>query len=30
MTSEVITDARFGLGGPENPQVSILEAVGAI
>ena len=30
MTSEVKTEAKFGLGGPENPWVSIFEAVGAI
>ena len=30
MTSEVKTEAIFGLGGPNYPQVPILEVVGAI
>ena len=30
VTLEVKTEARFGLRGPDYPQVSILEAVGAI
>ena len=30
MTSEVKTDARFGLSGPDYPQVPILKAVGAV
>ena len=27
MTSEVKTEVRFGLSGPDYPQISILEAV---